>query len=297
VPDNVLTATSVLSACDAWAVGWISGNGANQNLTERWNGSSWSAVTSPSPGTTDNVLNGVDVLSLSNAWAVGAYSDGGVVRGLILHWDGGAWTKVASPNPSSDTSLSAIDAVSASDIWAVGDYGTIVAAGAAARAYASGRDATGRTASTASHTLVLHWNGTSWKQVASPTPGSGGGLLGVTATSASNAWAVGDFTGTGGANLNVILHWNGTAWTRQASPAPGTARTATPGWWCPPPFCPAFSPSCSPWADRRPATSGRWATTKTTPPQPSARSPSTAADPCPGVRYLVHRTPFRHNCS
>jgi hypothetical protein len=39
---------------------------------------------------------------------------------------------------------------------------------------------------------------------------AGGGLFGISATSARNAWAVGD---------NLILHWNGKAWTRQPVPA------------------------------------------------------------------------------
>jgi hypothetical protein len=43
-----------------------------------------------------------------------------------------------------------------------------------------------------------------------------GGLLGVSALSASSAWAVGT-TGTG----PLILRWNGTAWTRVAAPSPG----------------------------------------------------------------------------
>ena len=39
-------------------------------------------------------------------------------------------------------------------------------------------------------TLVVHWNGTAWKQVPSPAPADSS-LSGVAATSASNAWAVG----------------------------------------------------------------------------------------------------------
>ena len=223
MPDNVLTATSVLSPCDAWAVGWNSGTTVNQTLIEHWHGGSWTVQASPDPGAGANVLNGVRATSPTNAWAVGTFSNGaGVDQTLILHWNGSGWAPVASPNPGSTTSLSAIDAVSARDVWAVGDY-SIVAAGPPARADATGRDAAARTATTGSRTLVLHWNGTSWKQVASPTPGSGGDLTGVTATSASNAWAVGGYTGTGGAGLNMILHWNGTSWKRQASPAPGTA--------------------------------------------------------------------------
>jgi hypothetical protein len=225
VPDNVLNAASVLSPCSAWAVGWNSGS-PNQNLIENWDGTQWTAVASPSPGTSDNVLNGVHAISPSNAWAVGSYNDGGGDRSLILHWDGNNWAKVASPSPGDAASLSGIDADSAGDAWAVGDY-TIIAAGAPARADATGRDGAARSATSGSHTLTLHWNGTKWKQVASPTPGSGGGLTGVTATSAGNVWAVGDYTGTGGADLSMILHWNGTAWKRQASPVPGTASGLT----------------------------------------------------------------------
>ena len=43
-------------------------------------------------------------------------------------------------------------------------------------------------------TLVLHWNGAKWTKVASPSPaGYSNYLGGVAATSASNAWAVGDY--------------------------------------------------------------------------------------------------------
>jgi hypothetical protein len=45
-----------------------------------------------------------------------------------------------------------------------------------------------------------------------------GGLEGVAAVSARNAWAVG-FTGSiSGAHGSLIVHWNGTAWRRVPSP-------------------------------------------------------------------------------
>ena len=84
-------------------------------------------------------------------------------------------------------------------------------------------------------TLILHWNGTSWKQVTSRLPATNLGLSGVAATSATNAWAVGQ-TATGGKTL--IVHWNGKAWSQQASPTPGgsgflsavAATSATSAW-------------------------------------------------------------------
>jgi hypothetical protein len=54
--------------------------------------------------------------------------------------------------------------------------------------------------------------------VPSPTPASGAELLGVAATSAGNAWAVG---ATASSKSTVILHWNGAAWKRVTSPNPG----------------------------------------------------------------------------
>jgi hypothetical protein len=50
------------------------------------------------------------------------------------------------------------------------------------------------------------------------SPSEGTILTGVTATSATNAWAVGST----GAQKTVTEHWNGKSWTRVASPSPGT---------------------------------------------------------------------------
>jgi hypothetical protein len=55
--------------------------------------------------------------------------------------------------------------------------------------------------------LILHWDGTAWAQVASPNPGSDDTLLAVAASAASNAWAVGWFTDNDTAlNQNIAIH-------------------------------------------------------------------------------------------
>ena len=62
-------------------------------------------------------------------------------------------------------------------------------------------------------TLVLRWNGTTWKKMPSPSPRPNGGLSGVAATSADNAWAVGyTASRSHGSEQTLILRWNGTAW-------------------------------------------------------------------------------------
>jgi hypothetical protein len=63
--------------------------------------------------------------------------------------------------------------------------------------------------------LILHWNGISWKQA--PSAGAAGSLAGVSASSATNAWAVGSGSGSG---KTLILHWNGIIWKQVPSPSP-----------------------------------------------------------------------------
>ncbi len=67
--------------------------------------------------------------------------------------------------------------------------------------------------------LILHWNGTRWRQVPSPSPVRGSRLWGVAAASASSAWAVG-CAACAHAQKTLIVHWNGSAWRRVPSPSP-----------------------------------------------------------------------------
>jgi hypothetical protein len=77
--------------------------------------------------------------------------------------------------------------------------------------------------------LIMHWNGTAWKD---KTPRRIGrmftryGLTAVAATSANNVWAVGDFN---------ILHWNGTTWrfhkSARVGVLTGVATTSSKNAW------------------------------------------------------------------
>jgi hypothetical protein len=208
---NSLDGVSARSGSDAWAVGdYLANDGLSHALIVHWNGTAWTQVNSPTaPRYTDFGLTGVSAVSGSDAWAVGVHgvpSDGGKSGTLIFHWDGVVWTRAKSPNPGSGTNLlEGVSAVSGSDAWAVGNYSSYLNPGA-------------------SRTLVLHWNGTAWSRVNSPTPNSVdvNFLYGVSARSGSDAWAVGFYwNGTAGAYDSLTLHWNGTAWSRIKSPNPG----------------------------------------------------------------------------
>ena len=69
---NVLDGVAMVSACDAWAVGFS--DGAAQTLAEHWNGSSWAVVPSPNPGSTFNTLTSVRAVSATDIWAVGSFN-------------------------------------------------------------------------------------------------------------------------------------------------------------------------------------------------------------------------------
>ncbi len=70
---------------------------------------------------------------------------------------------------------------------------------------------------------------TGWEVWPSPNVGiNDNALLGVAATSATNAWAVGVFF-TGDLGQTLIEHWNGTTWEVQPSPNVGSRRNVLNG--------------------------------------------------------------------
>lgn len=252
-PNNggALTAVSADSRSDAWAVGnYSTAARPYVPFVARWNGTRWTTIPSPNPGLANGTsLHGVSTLSPTDAWAVGAYTpSAGTAGALILHWDGSRWTQVPSPS-TGDPELYAVSAVSASDVWAVGIYSTdkvkpfivhwngtrwtqvpspspgfaAILNGVSARS-ATDAWAVGYYAPTASgqlRPLTLHWNGTRWTEVRSPSPaGATGdtGLLGVSTVSPDDAWAAG-YSGSS-SRATFLLHWNGTHWARVRTPEP-----------------------------------------------------------------------------
>jgi len=151
-------------------------------------------------------LNGVTATSGRNAWAVGA--DGTPAAPLVEHWNGRRWKQVPSGlPPSSDgvVSLAGVAATSATNAWTVGTIGTQYL-----------------------FSLADRWDGHKWTESDIPEPGGFGGstvLTGVAASSAKDAWAVGNSVLD--ATETLVLHWNGNGWVQVPSPSPaGTGSTA-----------------------------------------------------------------------
>jgi hypothetical protein len=104
--------------------------------------------------------------------------------------------------PGSSNGLGDV-AVSSCQAWVVGDY---------------------TTRSGSPRTLIEHWAGTAWTQQPSPSPGAAfDALNGVTAISASNVWAVGQYSNdpNNATSQTLAEHWNGTAWAQVLTPSPG----------------------------------------------------------------------------
>ncbi len=206
---NELYGVTATSPTDAWAVGEHfdpNVSTAPQTLTEHWDGTSWSVVPSPSPGTSDNALTAVTAVAANDIWAVGHMQPGssGIQNAsLVEHWDGSQWLVVSSPNVGSrDNLLSGVAADSASSAWAVGT-------------------ADGDVGPTT--TFILHWNGSQWAVTPSPSPGSSiNALAAPVALSATNAWAVGYFQQANRSQRTLTEHWNGKNWKVVNSPNIGT---------------------------------------------------------------------------
>ena len=179
--------------------------GSNGFLAHLSNGQ-WIADPQPSTSPMNQAMQGVWADGASNAWAVGASS-------AIFHWDGTSWSTVSDvkrpvatadnysavsgsggtvfvvgektilrcrstvscandANPASSAALLSVWAASATNVFATGEGGRII-----------------------------HFDGTSWSSMSSPTSGR---LSRVWGSGPGDVWAAGD---------TVVLHYNGSAWS------------------------------------------------------------------------------------
>ena len=196
---NVFLATAALSSTDTWAVG--AEPNPNQFLTatlaEHWDGVRWSIVPTPAISAPTVQLNSIAAVNSGNVWAAGYSDNPNCLCGqtVVEHWNGSRWTRLTTPNPGVADYLTGIAATSATDVWVVG-YEWI--------------------SNFVELPLLLHYNGTTWKQFNS-SQFHFGQVSSVFARAADDVWAVG-WTGQVPNVKALALHWNGTAWKRAAFP-------------------------------------------------------------------------------
>lgn len=163
---------------------------------------SWSIFPSPNGGATTTFLSAVTCVTASDCWAVGR-TDDGYSETVLMRWDGDSWKVVPSPSvEKAANGLVDITCLSSSSCWAVGYQITVFPAGV--------------------HTLVQHWDGTSWQIIPSANAATGfSALYGVACTSDTDCWAVG-FHNSGSLAQTLIERWDGTSWQIVSSPNVGS---------------------------------------------------------------------------
>ncbi|WP_377267863.1 hypothetical protein [Peterkaempfera sp. SMS 1(5)a] len=194
-------------------------------LTQHMVDGAWRVAVAEVPA---NTLGGglldVDMTPSGSAWAVGWAQiedsvtpdpDGGLPTStyhnepLVQRWDGATWQRWDLPRIAESWYLNGVTALAPDDVWAVGQTEDTL------------------------QPVVMHYDGTSWRHV--PTPSYGGvqgELLRVTARG-GELWAVGSLKrDVDGAIEGLVLRLDGTMW-RQVPLPPGTGRltsvAATPG--------------------------------------------------------------------
>ena len=108
---------------------------------------------------------------------------------------------VTPPASTAGAELTGSYALSDTDAWVVGGPATASAA-----------------------PVALNWNGTAWSSVPTPAPSGSTpvwALKSVAASSASDAWAVGEQSSGTKIHDSLYEHWNGTAWSVVAGPNEG----------------------------------------------------------------------------
>jgi hypothetical protein len=205
--NNSFNSVTCLSARECWAVGNFNPGGADQTLIARWNGISWSIVSSPNTSISENnYLNGIACNSSTDCWASGIFQNSSnIFQTLIEHWNGNAWSIVPSPNTNvgQQNALTGIACISASDCSAVGHY---VNAGGFFQ------------------TLVLRWNGSTWAIVPSlNSSATQDNFFNAVSCVASECWAVGAYHPSA-VDQPLVEKWDGTSWSIFSAPSTSSSQ-------------------------------------------------------------------------
>jgi hypothetical protein len=206
---NVLNHVRCNSTSDCLVTGLRidTSSGLGQTLSQHWNGSTWSIVSTPN-ASPDDYVYGMACASASDCWGVGSFNGASVNQTFLMRWNGSTWsivgsTSIAVTGTGYDNSFNGINCVAASDCWAVGD--------------------------SAFQTLVAHWNGVSWAIISSPNTSvlQSNQLNAITCISKSDCWAVGQYQNGSNVPQTLIEHWNGTVWLIVSSPNAGASQSNT----------------------------------------------------------------------
>ncbi|GCE28731.1 hypothetical protein KDA_42150 [Dictyobacter alpinus] len=174
-----------ISSKDIWVVG-------NAGI-KHWNGTQWQPVLDEA--VQQGTWTGITARSAHDIWTIG---QGPAGRPQAAHWNGKSWKLTTISIKSADiVKPTGITAITAKNAWIVGS------------------SQSGPNQQETNHTLILHWNGRSWLEVAGAQipAGNDAKLTGISAVSAKDIWIVGNLVNTTThAPKPLIEHWNGRNW-------------------------------------------------------------------------------------
>jgi hypothetical protein len=193
-----LTSVSCATATLCIAVGYsataTASTYSSTGLVDEWDGSVWTAVTTPANAVNDSELTAVSCVAGPECLAVGQQGTaGGGNTPFAEAWDGTTWTTVPTAALAGD-SLNGVACSSAASCVVVGQ----------------GSDQSDLL-------LAATWSDMTWTVDNPPIPVaySGGNLVSVACRSVDSCTAVGSYD----PDTSLIEQWNGTAWTVSATPA------------------------------------------------------------------------------
>ena len=122
-----VAALTCVSADDCWASGSTTDDNGlpSSSLMQRWNGSSWSVVSTPPMPGVQGILSSLTCLSSQQCWAVGSTGTPGSGQSynpvpIVEAWNGSAWSIEPSPNAVGLGLLSSVACVRGDACWSVG---------------------------------------------------------------------------------------------------------------------------------------------------------------------------------
>lgn len=192
--ETSLEDVTVAETGEVWALGSYRAGGEYQTLVLNRTADGWQQVPFADPEGAPFDGTGIDVDETGAVWLSGfRFEEDLIESSAVLRYDGTDWSDIPTPDFPFDSPLWDIEVISPNDVWAVGAFE--------------------HPETQNEETLALHYDGGSFTQVSTPSPGFGAALGNLDATSPVDVWAVGDSD-----RRELALHWDGSGWTERRLP-------------------------------------------------------------------------------